>query len=241
VWGFVTLSIRWYCTLITQRHCGRNTQIRTRVPSPYRVFPILQTLVLWTHSNPSPKSLTMSNSECSLLEEQTQERPRFCKEFAIPPRVQRSIGLVHGESASRHVLILSPAFDLIVLARFNSTLPKRLGRLILVGDSWSWRPCSQRGEHNIEDEVVFSSHQGYVFHDSRGFEAGGEDELKAVQEFVRRKSQETKLGMRLHAIWCVPFGICNCASTRVSFQVLRFDGQWSAIARFEALWQYLSG
>jgi hypothetical protein len=83
----------------------------------------------------------------------------------------------------------------------------------------------QRGEHNIEDEIVFSSHQGYVFHDSRGFEAGSEDELKAVQEFVRRKSQEKKLEKRLHTIWFVPFGTCNCAFTRISFQVLRFDGQ----------------
>jgi hypothetical protein len=46
-----------------------------------------------------------------------------------------------------------------------------------------------------------------------------------VQRFVRRKSQDKKLGMRLHAIWFVPFGICNCACTRISFQVLRFDGQ----------------
>jgi hypothetical protein len=85
----------------------------------------------------------------------------------------------------------------------------------------------QRGEHNIEDEIVFSSHKGYVFHDSCGFEAGSEDELKAVQEFVRRKSQEKKLEKRLHMIWFVPFasGICNCVFTRISFQVLCFNGQ----------------
>jgi hypothetical protein len=83
----------------------------------------------------------------------------------------------------------------------------------------------QRGEHNIEHEIVFSSHEGYIFHDSRGFEAGGEGELKTVQEFVRRKSQEKKLQERLHAIWLEPFGTRTCAFTRISFQVLRFDGQ----------------
>jgi hypothetical protein len=60
---------------------------------------------------------------------------------------------------------------------------------------------SQRGQHNIEDELIFTNHRGYVFHDSRGFEAGSEDELQTVQEFVRRRSQERKLVNRLHAIW----------------------------------------
>jgi hypothetical protein len=61
--------------------------------------------------------------------------------------------------------------------------------------------------HNIEDELIFTNHTGYLFHDSRGFEAGGEDELKIVQEFVRRKSRERQLKDRLHAIWFVPLGI----------------------------------
>jgi hypothetical protein len=47
--------------------------------------------------------------------------------------------------------------------------------------------------HNIEDELIFTNHTGYIFHDSCGFEAGGEDELKIVQEFVRRKSRERQL------------------------------------------------
>jgi hypothetical protein len=39
--------------------------------------------------------------------------------------------------------------------------------------------------HNIDDELVFTNHDGYIFHDSRGLEAGGEEELKIVQDFVR--------------------------------------------------------
>ena len=68
-------------------------------------------------------------------------------------------------------------------------------------------PCLQRGEHNIEDEIAFANHRGYVFHDSRGFEGGSQDELNIVQDFVRRKSRERRLGDRLHAIWSVPFSI----------------------------------
>jgi hypothetical protein len=67
--------------------------------------------------------------------------------------------------------------------------------------------CLQRGEHDITDELVFANHRGYVFHDSRGFEAGGEAELKIVQEFVHRKSREPRLKKRLHAIWFVLFGV----------------------------------
>jgi hypothetical protein len=63
----------------------------------------------------------------------------------------------------------------------------------------------QRGEHDIEHEIIFTNHRGYVFHDSRGFEAGAEDELKTVQDFVRRKSHEKRLNNRLHAIWFVSF------------------------------------
>ena len=69
-----------------------------------------------------------------------------------------------------------------------------------VGYYWC---LSQRGQHNIEDEIIFSSHDGYVFHDSCGFESGGEEELRIVKNFVRKKSGETRLVDRLHAT-------CSC-------------------------------
>jgi len=63
----------------------------------------------------------------------------------------------------------------------------------------------ERGEHNIEHELSFTSHGGYVFHDSRGFESGNQTELEIVQDFVRRKSRARDLRDRLHAIWyCIP-------------------------------------
>ena len=61
----------------------------------------------------------------------------------------------------------------------------------------------QRGEHNIDDELVFSNHTGYVFHDSRGIESGGIEELETLKEFIRRKCGEKKLQNKLHAIWFV--------------------------------------
>jgi hypothetical protein len=83
----------------------------------------------------------------------------------------------------------------------------------------------QRGEHDIELELYFSSHTGYIFHDSRGFEAGDDRELKIVQEFVRRRSREDMLSARLHAIWFVFCALYSSIFINFGFQVLHSDGQ----------------
>ncbi|KAN0134443.1 hypothetical protein V8E53_007589, partial [Lactarius tabidus] len=63
----------------------------------------------------------------------------------------------------------------------------------------------RRGEHCIDHKLVFSNHLGYVFHDSRGIEAGSVEELRILQEFIQRKCKEKQLRHKLHAIWyCVP-------------------------------------
>ncbi|KAJ6478702.1 hypothetical protein DFH09DRAFT_1215300 [Mycena vulgaris] len=42
---------------------------------------------------------------------------------------------------------------------------------------------TKRGQHDITDELVFSNHEGYVFHDTRGFESGSTNELQIIQEY----------------------------------------------------------
>ncbi|KAG1810387.1 GTP-binding protein [Suillus plorans] len=64
---------------------------------------------------------------------------------------------------------------------------------------------TERGLHNIENEMVFQSNLGFIFHDSRGFEAGGESEFDQVKAFIADRSKETRLRNQLHAIWyCIP-------------------------------------
>ena len=60
---------------------------------------------------------------------------------------------------------------------------------------------SQRGIHDIENEMVFKSNPGFVFHDSRGFEAGGDYELGIVKDFIAQRAREKRLNNQLHAIW----------------------------------------
>ncbi len=60
---------------------------------------------------------------------------------------------------------------------------------------------SQRGEHDIDDQIVFPHHRGYVFHDSRGIESGGTEELQTLKKFIQEKASANQLHLRLHAIW----------------------------------------
>ncbi|KAG2037986.1 hypothetical protein BDR03DRAFT_862964 [Suillus americanus] len=64
---------------------------------------------------------------------------------------------------------------------------------------------SQRGVHDIENEMMFRNNPGFVFHDSRGFEAGGLSEFDKVKAFIARRSKKINLSDRIHVIWyCIP-------------------------------------
>ncbi|CCT76258.1 uncharacterized protein FFUJ_14106 [Fusarium fujikuroi IMI 58289] len=60
-----------------------------------------------------------------------------------------------------------------------------------------------RGIHQINDELSWKDRPDLIVHDSGGFEAGGDDELRCVQDFLKKKSSETDLDKRLHVIWYV--------------------------------------
>ncbi|KAI5985049.1 hypothetical protein EDD15DRAFT_2176341 [Pisolithus albus] len=65
--------------------------------------------------------------------------------------------------------------------------------------------CFQRGHHNIEHELVFSSNPGFVFHDSCGFEAGSAGQFDEMKNFVVDRAVTASLKRRIHAIWfCIP-------------------------------------
>ena len=85
---------------------------------------------------------------------------------------------------------------------------------------------------------MFANHEGYVFHDSRGFEAGGEDELKTVQAFVRRRSQERRLKDRVHVIWFVPLGTYSSKFMKLFFRYcipMDNDRPWLDLKHFDEI------
>ncbi|KAG2368057.1 hypothetical protein BDR07DRAFT_1372360 [Suillus spraguei] len=66
-------------------------------------------------------------------------------------------------------------------------------------------PSRKRGVHDIENEMVFRHSPGFVFHDSCGFEAGGESEFEKMKTFISDRSKATSLKDRIHVIWyCIP-------------------------------------
>ncbi|KAJ8580289.1 hypothetical protein M405DRAFT_778363 [Rhizopogon salebrosus TDB-379] len=63
------------------------------------------------------------------------------------------------------------------------------------------RGSTDRGYHDINNELVFRSSPGFVFHDSCGFEAGGEDEFQTMKKFISERASARILDQRVHAIW----------------------------------------
>ena len=59
----------------------------------------------------------------------------------------------------------------------------------------------KRRIHNIKDEMVFRSNRDFVFHDSRGFEAGRIDEFQQMKYFLAEHAGTAFLKKRIHAIW----------------------------------------
>ena len=58
----------------------------------------------------------------------------------------------------------------------------------------------QRGEHNIEHQLTYPG-SNFIFHDSRGIEAGSEDELEIIKNFIQTREQLADLKKQLHVIW----------------------------------------
>jgi len=64
---------------------------------------------------------------------------------------------------------------------------------------------SERGLHDINNQLIFKSNPQFIFHDSRGFESGSVDEMETVQSFITERAGSTELPEQLHAIWyCLP-------------------------------------
>ncbi|KAF8126039.1 hypothetical protein EV363DRAFT_1528881 [Boletus edulis] len=65
-----------------------------------------------------------------------------------------------------------------------------------------------RGRASIDQEYVAPDNERFVVHDSCGFEAADQNNLKAVRDFISRRRRMPELKDQLHAIWlclAIPF------------------------------------
>jgi hypothetical protein len=68
----------------------------------------------------------------------------------------------------------------------------------------------------VNDEFSFRSTPQFIFHDSPGFEAGGEKELQDVLCFLQEKANAKEVQDQIHAIWCVWILACSGSTNNAS-------------------------
>ncbi|EDR14541.1 small GTP-binding protein domain [Laccaria bicolor S238N-H82] len=119
---------------------------------------------------------------------------------------------------ARNLRMMTGRFRVLIIGRANSGKTTILQRVCNTTeqpkifnqegdeiDLSELNPTAQRGVHDIENEMIFKSNTAFVFHDSRGFEAGRTSELQKVKDFMQKHSTNKHLRDHLHVIWyCIP-------------------------------------
>ena len=64
--------------------------------------------------------------------------------------------------------------------------------------------------HDIEHQITYDG-SNFIFHDSKGFEAGADEEMRDPWAFIEKRATETELQKQLHAIWytCAGFPLTD--------------------------------
>ncbi|KAF8207797.1 hypothetical protein K438DRAFT_2013229 [Mycena galopus ATCC 62051] len=106
--------------------------------------------------------------------------------------------LVIGRANAGKTTLLKKVCDSLVDPEIFSPSGKQISPSILEGSA-------ERGKHNINNEMIFKSNPQFIFHDSRGFESGSDDEVNQITDFIVKRAATHKLSEQLHAIWyCLP-------------------------------------
>ncbi|KAF8495150.1 hypothetical protein F5888DRAFT_1616146 [Russula emetica] len=96
----------------------------------------------------------------------------------------------------------------------------------------------QRGMSRIEYEITYPDNPHFVFHDSRGIEAGAESDfprmetrgggdlsklrIQYIQQFIDDRAQQRYIGDQLHAIWfCIPMDTPRAPSNEFELAFLK--------------------
>ncbi|PPQ87511.1 hypothetical protein CVT25_008015 [Psilocybe cyanescens] len=121
-----------------------------------------------------------------------QNLAKESKVKALGNRLKKSLGLGSSSAGSvskNEAAILRSRythFRILVIGRANA------GKTTLL---------KRRGIHDVRRAFTFKSNPKFIFHDSPGFEAGGEDELKVVMDFIEESSMAHEVNDQVHIIW----------------------------------------
>ncbi|KAJ7487976.1 hypothetical protein FB451DRAFT_1025960 [Mycena latifolia] len=148
-----------------------------------------------------------------------------------------------------------PRFRILVLGRRNAgktTILKKMcgsdGSDLEIVNVKGEKVMTQHGMSNIENEITFKRNPLFVFHDSRGIEAGAEHEQNSplsteyLWNFLEKRSERTRIRDQVHAIWlCIPMDNPRAPSAEFElafFNAKRSPGEFPVIAvftKFESL------
>ncbi|KAG6825023.1 hypothetical protein H0H92_005076, partial [Tricholoma furcatifolium] len=89
-------------------------------------------------------------------------------------------------------------FRILVIGRANAGKTTLLKRVCNTEEDPVY---NTRGRHNVSREIIFKNNPGFIFHDSPGFEAGGEEELQDVMYDIQQRAKAMEVKDQFHAIW----------------------------------------
>ncbi|KAG8992034.1 hypothetical protein FRB94_012031 [Tulasnella sp. JGI-2019a] len=105
--------------------------------------------------------------------------------------------LIIGKANAGKTTLLPKLFD-----QETPTVRDRSGNVIINPSGLT--PSDDRGVHDIENEITFSSRPDLVFHDSLGFEAASTTEIEEVRDFISSRAA-MPVEKQLSVIWfCLP-------------------------------------
>ncbi|KAJ7094927.1 hypothetical protein C8R44DRAFT_890071 [Mycena epipterygia] len=155
---------------------------------------------------------------------------------------------------------LCPRFRILVIGRRNAgktTILKKMcdsdGSDVQIVNNYGdqvdlsiLEPNRQRGMSDIENEITFRSNPLFIFHDSRGIEAGADLEkdsplrIEYLWSFLRKRSMAKRLRDQIHAVWfCIPMDEQRAPSAQ--FELAFFNARESPVpiiavcTKFESL------
>lgn len=111
-------------------------------------------------------------------------------------------------STTTSLLNQVPRFRLLVVGKAGVGKSTLINKAFGLNDE-SMTSHNKAGSCNINQELCPPSNDRLVVHDSQGFDAGEQDNLHLLEQFIQERTTTNDLSQRLHCVWLciqVPYG-----------------------------------